>query len=248
MRHLLLFSTLLLLGCKKDKETYSINEPTVKDEIVNDTVENKHEAIKDFKDSEFPQTGKSPKDFIKETNYTILEEIKGNLDYDNFKDIVLVLRKTDDKFGNRTLLILRNQNNNNYKLFAKNSLLMGAEFDEEGNQITNNETIKLVNKKLLINLYRVGSYPSTEYDFTFKKSNLLLESCREFASGAGSHMERIFTSANNTMEFNETNTMSEEMETQTNTYKVAEVELEFSKFNPSNFEAKIEEAVNKESN
>ena len=184
MRHLILLTVLLLVSCKKEKETYSINAPTVEEHIVTDTLENESEKIEDFADFKFPQTGKTPKDFIKNSNYEILEEIKGHLNDDKFEDIALIIRDKNDKQSGRTILVLTN-NGIPYNLFATNDIILGAEYSSDNYKINDSEEIKIESKTLFIDTFCTGPCGNRWLEFSINDGSLKLKMYKSYNIGAG---------------------------------------------------------------
>lgn len=241
MRHLLLFSALLFLGCKKDKETYSINAQVVEEHIVIDSLENESEEIEDFTDFKFPETGKTPEDFIRNSNYEVTESTEDYLNEDNYKDIVLVIREKNDKYSNRILLVLIKQNNGEYELIEKNNLILGPEYNSEDFKINDEETVSISNKLLSIETYSIGPKGNLSLLFGVENEKLKLKEAETYNQGAGGQTTMTYSSKTNLVSITQVNTMKEDMPSETTDYKFTYTSS-FSDFNPEDFVTKMYEA------
>ncbi len=126
MKGLKTISTLLILmliySCNQKKE---IEEKPISKEVI------KKDTDKKYLPESFKEEVKNlPEDllnFVPE-NYSVLDTVSGNLNLDNYRDMILVLKKngeekTSDVVDNpekRPLLLLIGEPNNRYKLKARN--------------------------------------------------------------------------------------------------------------------------------
>lgn len=116
----------LLVSCNKKNNGQNVEEKPILNEVT---------AVKDSTKRLLQQSSKEDvkiladniKSFIPE-NYSVLDTVSGNLNLDNYNDMILVLKKngeekTSDVVNNpekRPLLILIGEPNNKYKLAGRN--------------------------------------------------------------------------------------------------------------------------------
>ena len=211
MKYLVLvLFTSILFGCKKEDEKETIPEKIEK--VQNDTLN--QETGEEMIWNGFPKTGKTIQDFVKNSEYEIIEEYVGKLNNDNFDDSVVVVREIDNKFANRIMLVLMNNNNTSFSLFSKNETLLGEEFREDDYKNNDTEDISIDNHILKIEIYCMGPCGNTFSEFEVKENDLKLTTVETFNMGAGGQTTINYDNKTKIAIITNTNTMTEEMETE----------------------------------
>ncbi|WP_264544763.1 MULTISPECIES: hypothetical protein [Flavobacterium] len=242
MRHLLLLSVLLLVSCKKDITHEAINQPIIQEVTAGDSLqENDFEDGRESEEFVFPTNEKTPSDFIKNSNYEILERNEGYLDEDKSKDVVLIVREKDDKYSNRILLVLIQLNNGGYKLIEKNSFILGPEYNNDDFKINDEETVSISNRLLAIETYSMGPKGNLSLYFGLENEKLKLKEAETYNQGAGGQTSMTFSTKTNLVSITEVNTMEEDMPSETTDYKFTYTSS-FSDFDPEDFTTKMYEA------
>ncbi len=242
MRYLLILSLSLLVSCKKEISNKTIDQPMVEEvNAVDSLQENDFEDGEEFEEFVLPTNGKTPNDFIKNSNYEILDKKEGYLNDDKDNDIVLVVREKDDKYSNRILLVLIQQNNGEYKLIEKNKLILGPEYSNDDFKINDEETVSITNKILAIETYSIGPKGNLSLFFSLENDKLKLKEAETYNQGAGGQSSMTFYREKNLVSITQVNTMKEDMPSETTDYKFTYTSS-FSDFNPEDFTTKMYEA------
>lgn len=242
MRYLLILSVVLLISCKKEIAHEAINQPIIEEVTAGDSLqENDFEDGGESEEFVFPSNGKTPSDFIKNSNYEILEKSEDYLNEDKNKDIVLVVREKDDKYSNRILLVLIQQNNREYKLIEKNSLILGPEYSNDDFKINDEETVSISNRLLSIETYSIGPKGNLSLFFAVENEKLKLKEAETYNQGAGGQSTMTYSSKTNLVSITQVNTMEEDMPSETTDYKFTYTSS-FSDFDPEDFKTKMYEA------
>lgn len=243
MRHLFLLSVfLLLVNCKKEIAHEAINQPIIQEVTAGDSLqENDFEDGGESDEFVFPSNGKTPSDFIKKSNYEILETSEDYLNEDKSKDIVLIVREKDAKYSNRILLVLIQQNNGEYKLIEKNNLILGPEYNNDDFKVNDEETVSISNRLLIIETYSIGPKGNLSLSFTIENEKLKLKEAETYNQGAGGQTTMTFSSKKNLVSITQVNTMEEDMPSETTYYKFTYTSR-FSDFDPEDFTSKMYQA------
>ena len=218
MKYLVLvLITTILFGCKKEDEKEIIPEKI--ETVQNDTLN--QETGEEMIWNGFPKTGKTIQDFVKNSEYEIIDEYVGKLNNDNFDDSVLVVREIENNNSNRIMLVLINNNNENFSLFSKNETLLGAEFREyDDYKINNNKDITIDNHILKIEISCIGTCGNTSMDFEVKENDLKLTSLETYNMGAGSQIGQSYNNKTKIAIITFVNTMTDEMKSEEEEIKV----------------------------
>ena len=200
----------ILIGCKKEDEKEIIPEKI--ETVQNDTLN--QETDQEMIWNGFPKTGKTIQDFVKNSEYEIVEEYVGKLNNDNFDDSVLVVREIENNTSNRIMLVLMNNNNKNLTLFSKNETFLGPEYNEYDYKIHDTENIEINNHLLKIELYNVGPYGNLFGEFELKENDLKLTSLETYNMGAGSQIGQSYNNKTKIAIITFVNTMTDEMKSE----------------------------------
>lgn len=197
-----LLIALTLLGCQKKEQNNT------------SSTEKEKKVWKDF-----PKSGKSFEEFVKGSDYEILQTVYGDLNNDKIKDAALIVRIKKDKKANRILLVLLKKGAS-YELIGKNETIMGAEFRDDVTKIDKADTVTIEKQKLDIQIFCYGPCGNTFFKFSWRENQLLLDNYNTFSMGAGAQMITEFDVLSRTTKVTVINTMKEEMPEETETNKI----------------------------
>jgi hypothetical protein len=220
---------LVVFGCKKEDQKTISKEPTPIE--VNDTVSSEFKEGNVEGWNGFPKSGNTIQDFIKNSEYEIVNEIYGDITNDYRKDVVLITRLKNDKTDPRTLVVLIKKGKS-YVLAGVNQTLMGAEYSKDKYKINNAEEITIKNQQLTIKIYCQGPCGNVTTTFSYANDKLALSHFNTYNMGAGEHLETDYVALSKIATVTATNTMEENSPTQTDKTKLNyQNPIDFSNFN-----------------
>ncbi|MBC6110223.1 hypothetical protein ACFOG5_15755 [Pedobacter fastidiosus] len=195
--------------------------------VVDSTTSNVSDNVEPGEVS-FPLSGKNAKSFVPK-NYAIDLEAEGDLNHDGRKDKVLVLIKKTDTIDKRASLILLRQIDNSYVLDKKSFSAVEPKYRSDVYQIYDTENVG-IDKFGVLTFQMYGTGPSGNLFSSYKYINneLVLVNINSFSMGAGGQTELDLDVLKGIYKETNTNTMKEDMpsETITKKYKIDKVLFE----------------------
>jgi hypothetical protein len=177
------------------------------------------------KPKEVPNVNFDLTGFLNAYNYKVQYESFGFLNGDNLKDKVLVLQEYNEGgiYNPRLTMVLLG-NKNGFWLYSQSQTIFPAEYSTETNaKEFDTEEVKIVDGKLVFDLYATGPNGHIYFDYILKNDKLTLNELTGVFIGAGSHnaITYLAKSENNgTVKETEVVTMDEETLPETTTRQV----------------------------
>ncbi|WP_177764767.1 hypothetical protein [Flavobacterium sp. I3-2] len=230
MKNSILFSFLLLnfISCdKQKKETIVVeNNP-----LVTETSETIQET-----EIVFPKTGKKVADFIPNSSFYVIQyEASGDLNNDGLIDKAIVLANKNDKTTERPVLILLQNNDKTFSLDKVSTVAIPAEYLENDFKSYIDESLEIENGILKINLYGSGEPVGNIFShYKFIDNDFIFVYIETYNIGAGSWQNLYYNLEKAELTEEITNTMTEEMESKSKTYKLKNETYRFEKDAPEN--------------
>lgn len=212
---------IMLQSCKKDeKQTKKIEADTLK-AVPSDTASTgEYIEMNDEPDEnvEYPEKGKTAKDFAPYP-YEIQYEANGDLNSDGLSDAVIVLTFVTDNKVARPMLVLLRQKDNTFRLDKISKITFPIEYNEHDFKFFDTEDIDITKGKLNINLYSIGPSGNIFAGFKYMGNDLVLTDIEGNFRGAGGGTTINYDYSKGEITTSETNTMEEDMPTETKTEK-----------------------------
>ena len=163
-----------------------------------------------YEQKQFPNEGKTVKDFIIEP-YKIAMHDEGLLNDDDLKDVVLVLENKHDKTEMRPTLVLLKQQSGGYQLYGISWNTVPPAYIEDYQQYLA-ESVEIDSGKLKISLTGYGGPTGNQFNtYKFIGNKLMLIHLGLFAAGAGGQTYIDVDYLKNKVRFEDVNTMVDEM-------------------------------------
>ena len=163
-----------------------------------------------YEQKQFPNEGKSVKDFIIEP-YKISMQDEGLLNDDDLKDVVLVLENKHDKTELRPTLVLLKQQSGDYQLYGISWNTVPPAYIENYQQYLA-ESVEIDSAKLKISLTGYGGPTGNQFNtYKFIDNELVLIHLGLFNAGAGGQTYVDVDYLNNIVRTEDVNTMLDEM-------------------------------------
>lgn len=230
MRYILYFFTcVFLLSCKKDAAPKIHNTKISNRKVLKDSVAIKENSINNNK---FQNTGKKIVEFVPNT-YELQYSAKGDLNKDGISDAVVVLRKKGDTLGERRILILLKNSNGIFNLDKISETALPTEYADNGFKNYSMETIEIKDGKLSLQSYgRGGTVGNIFSEYQYYGNQLVLTHINTYDVGAGSWITLNYDVLEGNFEEEVTNTMKEDMPTETKNYNLKKVKYLFETASP----------------
>lgn len=196
----------------------------------------------------YPKTGKKAEDFLPKIGiYEIQYEGKGDLNNDGLTDLAVVLRVRDNERQARPTLILLQNPDKSYRLDKVSNFAMPIQYAENGFQLYLSEEISIENGILKIKSFGTGG-PSGNLFSTFKYfgNDLVLTYIETYNMGAGSHQSLDYDLEKGELTEEITNTMKEDMPSESKTFKLKKEKHKFENASPGNIIIEAYEKIDSE--
>lgn len=180
----------------------------------------------------YDKESSSPSSLIDNTSsfvpagYEISEEVAGDLNKDGRQDRVIAIKNKNDNTEPRKIIVLLQNENSTFQQDQESSSIIPSEYTTDGTQVFNTASLTIELNNLVVITW--GFTSNTTSTFRYIDGQLRLIRIKEFASGAGGYSELILDLIASTIKHTETNTMDENMpsETTTKTFQFPEVTFE----------------------
>lgn len=190
----------------------------------------------DEDDFTYPQKGSKASDFLPENtlqDYEIQYEASGDLNNDDLADIVVILKNMEVKTALRPMLVLLQNNDKTYRLDKVSNLVIPAEYTENDFQMYSSENLSIEKGTILINLYGSGGpIGNTFSHFKYFGNDLVLTYIETYNIGAGSWQNLYFDLEKGELTEEITNTMKEDMPSESKTFQLKKEIHLFEKTSP----------------
>jgi len=224
---ILLFAIIMIVSACRNEKKQSANAETTTVVKTDSALLNGSKTI-ETGDLKFPSTGAGAQHFVP-TNYKIDLETEGDLNHDNLKDKVIVLINKTDTTDKRVTLILLKQQDNTFKLDQKSFASVEPKYTADGYQIYETEDVDIDSLgTLTFQMYGVGPSGNLFSSYKYIDNKLMLININSYSMGAGGHTELDLDILKGIYKETNTNTMKEDMpsETKTKKYKIGTVLFE----------------------
>jgi len=223
---ILLAGSSVVFACRNEKKQV-LKKDTIK--VIKPEV-NKQNKLK-TPESAFATMAYEIKDFIPQY-YKIDMETEGDLNRDGLEDKVVVLINTRDTTAQRATLILL-KINDAYSLDKKSFSALEPKYREDGFQIYDTEDVSIDSTgTLTFQMYSPGPAGNLSSSYKYFKNELVLINVNTYNMGAGGHTELDLDLLNGIYEETNTNTMKEDMPSETITKKYKLPKVTFEKSSP----------------
>jgi hypothetical protein len=170
--------------------------------------------------SEFPDVGRSVKDFVVDP-YEIDMEAKGLLNDDELEDVALILQEKGDSTALRPTLVLLKQKDGSYKRYATSWNAIGPAYINGDYQHYDDENLVIDSlRNLNIHTYGSGPVGNRDLNYRFAGNQLVLATMETYNMGAGAHTEAYYDFIKGVLKITEINTMKEDMPSTTTEEKL----------------------------
>ncbi len=232
----LLLIIIFTYSCTKNTDQHHTNKKErFSDPVVNNTVsENKSEN----KNPDFPITEGRVSDIIPK-KFEIQYETEGDLNGDGLPDNVIVLRQKSDTLSSRTVLVLLKNKDLSFRLDKISPNLLPAEYNEAGYKKYDPEDISIEKGILSVNLYNPAPYGNLFFNFKYLNRDLVLTYIETYNAGAGSHQSLYYEPLKGKFIQEVTNTMEEEMPSQTKSFRIKKQKFLFENSSPEDIISKV---------
>lgn len=184
----------------------------------------------------YPQKGSKASDFLPENTlqeYEIQYEASGDLNNDDLADIVVILKNMEIKTALRPMLVLLQNKDKTYRLDKVSNLVIPAEYTENDFQMYSSENLKIEKGTILINLYGSGGPVGNTFShFRYFGNDLVLTYIETYNIGAGSWQSLYYDLEKGELTEEITNTMKEEMPSESKTFQLKKEIHLFEKTSP----------------
>jgi hypothetical protein len=201
-------------GAGMQPQLATISNPDSITQAVTDkqevTVQPKTDAPKEVPEVEFPQRGNSIEDFVTGP-YEIAMDAKGLLDNDELEDVVLVLQNKTDSTDLRPTLVLLQQPEGGYRLYAASWQAIGAAYINGDYQQYDSEDISIDQKRnLILSTFGSGPVGNRETRYRFIDHQLVFTYMETYNAGAGQQTIAKYDVLNGKLAVEDINTMKED--------------------------------------
>jgi len=174
-------------------------------------------------------------------NYEIEYQAVGNLNKDDIEDLTLVIKKKNNFEGDRSVLVFIGDGKL-YNLFKESKTVFPNKFysngDNDYNELYVQEDILIKDHKLHVNLSGTGPVGNLNFSYVYDNKNLILSEIETYNIGAGAWHTIKYNLLQGEVIEEIVNTLTSDMETETNTYKSLKKRF---KFEDSNIDDVIRE-------
>lgn len=228
----------LINSCTKNKDK-DTSSSTIEKKVTDSTIIQKTvEEPSRNKDLGFTITEGAVSDIVPK-EFEIQYETEGDLNNDGLPDQVLVLRQKSDTLAQRTVLVLLKKNNNNFRIDKISNILLPDEYNEASFKKYDPEDILIEKGILKINLYNPAPYGNLFFNFKYINNDLVLTYIETYNVGAGSWQSLYYEPLKGKFTQEVTNTMEEEMPSETKNIQVKKQKFLFESSSPDDIISKV---------
>ncbi|QYS87264.1 hypothetical protein JJC03_04865 [Flavobacterium oreochromis] len=183
------------------------------------------------KEEVFKPTLKDLQKFIPD-GYEIQYDAEGDLNQDKIPDYVCVLKHVEDFTSPRPTLVFLGNKDKSIRLMAKSDVAFPLEYIDGENKNFEYEYIQIKDHKLSIDVSGMGAAGSYTYVYELVNENLFLASIHSFDQGAGGQTVVNYDVLRGKYVIENTNTMEDDMPTETENIQKKSLKLKFEEVNP----------------
>lgn len=228
----------LINSCTKNKDK-DTSSSTIEKKVTDSTIIQKTvEEPRRNKDLGFTITEGAVSDIVPK-EFEIQYETEGDLNNDGLPDQVLVLRQKSDTLAQRTVLVLLKKNNNNFRIDKISNILLPDEYNEASFKKYDPDDILIEKGILKINLYNPAPYGNLFFNFKYINNDLVLTYIETYNVGAGSWQSLYYEPLKGKFTQEVTNTMEEEMPSETKNIQVKKQKFLFESSSPDDIISKV---------
>lgn len=147
--------------------------------------------------------------------YWVFQDAEGDLNGDGLIDKVIAIQNRQDKSEEITTIVLLKNQDSTFKKDTQSLVVIPPELDPDENPLFDSVSITVVSNELVVDISKFTG--NTKSHFRYLDEQLTLTKIEQYAVGAGEHYSSSIDLLNSTLEEIRTNTMDENMPSETTT-------------------------------
>lgn len=237
---LLLASTCIFSGCDQNKEDHSANTSDLEPAASIEPVAQQTEAFTNSVDETNSMPVEEPhSEFIQQLiategldplEYRVFAEAEGDLDENGLIDKVIAIQNKIDKTEVIITLVYLQQDDSTFQKTSTSSVVIPPEMNSDDNPLFDSISLTIDKSELVITVSKFTG--NTQSHFWFIDGELRLTKIEQYATGAGEHYSSSIDLLNSTLEETRTNTLDENMPSETTTQSFHLPMIMFEKADP----------------